>query len=412
MARRFYYGWVITGASALGIACSFSVLVITITSIFAAPLEQEFHWSAPDVFLGLTVTGLAGLLSAPPIGALCDRFGVRRVVLISFVIEVLLLFSFSLMQGSLWGYWARYATLALLCMGSTQVAFSRVLSTWFNRRLGLALGIALAGVGAGGFMWTLLIQKLIDLYGWRIAYRGIALIVAFITLPLLALLLRETPASMGLHVDGEPEASSDDRAMDRTRGMTLGEASRTRQYWLMGITFLLVGGALQGAQVNVIPILRGRGDTAQFAALVQGFMSLTVIVGRLSSGYLLDRVFAPRVAQSYLLAPIVGIGALALGTAGYSGLMSAVCIGLAVGGETDIIAFLVRRYFGLKQYSRIYGTFFSFFGAGSALGPYLVSWGAKVAAGGYGTVLWYNVGTLAVAISLLFAFQRYTRDAT
>jgi hypothetical protein len=86
------------------------------------------------------------------------------------------------------------------------------------------------------------------------------------------------------------------------------------------------------------------------------------------------------------------------------------CIGLAVGGESDVIAYLVRRYFGLKHYSRIYGTFFSFFGAGSAIGPSATAWAVAHASGGYGTVLWFHVGTLIITALLLFGFQDYARD--
>jgi hypothetical protein len=146
------------------------------------------------------------------------------------------------------------------------------------------------------------------------------------------------------------------------------------------------------------------------AAMVQALMLITVILGRVSSGLMLDRFFAPRVAQGFVLAPILGIAALAAGAAGVPAILAAMCIGLAVGGESDVIAYLVRRYFGLRQYSRIYGTFFSFFGAGSAIGPAATAWGLRHTAGGYGTVLWFHVALLLFTTVLLFAFQTYTRE--
>ena len=408
--RGFFYGWIIAGAAALGIACSFSVLVVTITPIFRAPLAHEMGWSLQQIMLGPTVAGLSGLLTAPVIGALSDRFGTRRIVLVSFVIEVLVLASFRYLTPDPLGYWIRYGALAILCMGTTQVAFSRVVSSWFNRRLGLALGIALAGVGVGGFIWSLLIQKLIDLYGWRTAYLGIALLIACVTLPVLFFLLRDTPSSLGIHVDGEAAAPAAAASARELQGMTLREAAATRQYRLMAATFFLFGLSLQGAQLHVIPLLTGRGVSSQLAAWAQALMLVTVILGRVSSGFMLDRFFAPRVAQGFVLAPIIGIAALALGVTGTAAVLSAMCIGLAVGGESDVIAYLVRRYFGLRQYSRIYGTFFSFFGAGSAVGPTATAWGLEHASGGYSTVLWFHVGLLLVTALLLFAFQSYSRE--
>jgi len=407
--RGLFYGWVIAGAAALGIACSFSVLVVTITPIFRAPLAHEMGWSLQQIMLGPTVAGLCGLLTAPFIGALSDKFGTRRIVLASFVIEVLVLASFRYLTPDPLGYWIRYGALAVLCMGTTQVAFSRMVSSWFNRRLGLALGIALAGVGVGGFVWSLLIQKLIDLYGWRTAYVGIAALIAAVTLPVLFLLLRDTPSTLGLPIDGEASPAARQAAIDQ-HGMTLREALASRQYRLMALTFFLFGLSLQGAQLHVIPLLTSRGVSSQLAAWAQALMLITVIFGRLSSGFLLDRFFAPRVAQGFVLAPIIGIAALALGASGTSAVISAMCIGLAVGGESDVIAYLVRRYFGLRQYSRIYGTFFSFFGAGSALGPLATAWGVAHVSDGYATVLWFHVGFLLLTALLLFGFQSYTRD--
>jgi MFS family permease len=406
--RGLYHGWIIAAAAALGIACSFSVLVVTITSLFAAPLSREMGWTTPQIMLGPLVAGLCGLLTAPFIGALCDRFGARRIVLLSFAIEVIVVGSFRYLDSALVGYWLRYGALALLCMGTTQVAFSRIISSWFNRRLGLALGIALAGVGVGGFGWSLLVQRLIDRYGWRDAYLGVAAVIACITLPLLFLILRDTPASVGLAVDGDAAAAAP--AQRAVAGNTLREAFATPQYRLMAVTFFLFGLSLQGAQLNLVPLLISRGVSAQLAASTQAIMLLTLIAGRIGSGFLLDRCFAPRVSQGFLLAPIAGIAALALGATGAMALLAAMCIGLAVGGESDVIAYLVRRYFGLREYSRIYGTFFSFFGAGSALGPVATAWGVTHTRGGYGTVLWYHVGTLILTVLLLFAFQPYRRD--
>jgi hypothetical protein len=178
----------------------------------------------------------------------------------------------------------------------------------------------------------------------------------------------------------------------------------------MALTFFLFGLSLQGAQLNLVPMLTSRGVSAQVAAHIQAIMLLTLIVGRVSSGFLLDRFFAPRVSQVFLLAPIAGIAALALGASGWLALVSAMAIGLAVGGESDVIAYLVRRYFGMREYGRIYGTFFSFFGAGASLGPFATSWGVAHSSGGYGTVLWYHVTVLIVTALLLSAFQPYRRD--
>jgi MFS family permease len=315
------------------------------------------------------------------------------------------------MDGHISGYLLRYGALAVFCVGTTQVLFGRVISAWFNRRLGVALGIALAGVGVGAAFWSVASQRLIDLYGWRHAYLGIAAIIAGIALPLVLLLIRDSPALLGQTVDGAAEALTGTAQFSSLNGgMTLIEASRTTQYWLMIAVFSLVGIALQSIQFHLVPLLINRGSSAQLAAATQAALWVAVVIGRISSGWFLDRSFAPRVAQLYLVPPIVGISALTLGVSGGWGFAAAMCIGLAVGGESDVVAYLVRRYFGLKHYSRIYGTFFSAYGIASAIGPSWTAWALKHLAGGYSEALWVHSCLLAVAIVLLSWYQPYCKE--
>lgn len=410
MTSRFFYGWVVAAVAALGIACSFSVLVVTITPIFAGPLAAEMGWSLQQIYAGPFVAGTTGLLSGPLIGILSDKFGARRIVLISFGIEVLVLLSFRYLNHSIFWFLARYAALAILCMGTTQIVFSRIISSWFNRRLGLAIGIGLAGVGVGGYIWSRVLQALIEYNGWRNAYLELALLIACIVLPLQALLLRPSAASMGLHIDGAASSTQSDAVVQSQQGMTLWESLHTSQYWIMVVAFFLLGASLQGAQLNVVPLLETHGESAQQAVIAQSYMLATIILGRLLSGYLLDRFFAPRVAQVFLMAPVIGLSALTLGATGSSAVLSAMCIGLAIGGESDVIAFLVRRYFGMRKYSLIYGTFFSAFGGGSAIGPISTAWGVAHTAGGYGSVLWVHVSILIVVVLMFFGLKNYSRE--
>lgn len=410
-SQKYFYGWVIVATAVLGIACSFSVLVLTMTSLYAAPLIKEFGWSSSQIFFGSFLAGIGGVLTAPFIGAISDRFGVRRVLFFSFAFEVLILFSYRFLTSDVMGYFVRYSLLAVLCMGTTQVVFGRIISAWFNKRLGLALGIAMAGVGVGGVFWSLVIPRLVQSEGWRNAYTGMALIIGCVTLPLVVLLIRDNPLSKGQNIDGAQSGAAHDRTLEQEKqGMTLREAAGTGQYWLMIVVFMLVGTGLQSVQTHLVPLLESRGSSAIFAANVQASLALAVIFGRVSSGWLLDYFFAARVAQIYLIAPIIGISALILGVSGGPAFAAAMCIGVAVGGESDVVAYLVRRYFGMKQYSRIYGSFFSAYGTASAVGPYATAWGHDHIAGGYGVVLWVHVVLLALAFALLFGYQRYSLD--
>jgi MFS family permease len=409
---RFFYGWTIAAVSGVGLALSIATVVAATFSIFVAPLRAEFGWSSSEVFIAPLAVTLASAFSAPLVGAIVDRHGARRVVLASFVLEALILASFYFLGGSLAGFYVRYVALGTLAIGTTHVAFARVIALWFDRRRGLALGLALAGVGVGGIVLPLLCQSLIAAWGWRLAYVWLAAIVLVLSLLACGLFLRDTPQQLGLLPDGaapvDPAASVATRAAPVAAdfGTTLDEARRTRFYWTMLLTFFAIGVSLQAMMLHLVPLLRERGVAPQMAAAAQSTIFLGLLVGRLITGWLMDRFFAPRVALAFLVAPIIGIAALALGAGGGFAFAAAALIGLAAGAEVDVIAYLASRYFGMKQFSRIYGTFYALYSLGGGVGPLLT---ARIhdAAGGYSPALWLHVGALAASVLALATFPRF-----
>jgi MFS family permease len=406
LARRIFFGWWIALACGLGLGSGIATLVASTFGVYLAPLRAQFGWSAGDAFLAtFVVTGVSALF-APIVGGVVDRFGARRVILSSFVATVLVLGSFGLMNGSLAGFYLRYALLGAVGLGTTHVAFARIISLWFDRRRGLALGVALAGVGVGGFLWPLLCQYVIAHAGWRSAYLVQSGVIALLCLPLLALVIRDTPQSLGLAADGEAApggaGSPSSIALPEPThlGASFGAALHSPRYWLMLTAFLAVGLGVQSMMLHLVPLLTGRGISPMLAALAQALQFLALISGRLASGWLLDRFFAPRVAFVFLAAPIAGVVALALGAAGASAIACALLIGLAAGAEVDVIAYLTGRYFGLRRYSAIYGSFYGVYTMGGGLGGPLL---ARIAEGphGYTPALWCNAALLAVAGLLL-----------
>ncbi len=415
MNRRPYYGWTIAAVSGLGLATGIATVVAATFSIFVGPIREEFGWNASLPFWAPLAVTLTTAFMAPWVGGLVDRHGARRIVLVSFVLEALILLSFYWHTPSIWGFYLRYVALGVFALGTTHVAFARVIALWFDRRRGLALGIALAGVGIGGILLPLLCQALIQISGWRMAYVGLAALVVFVTLPVLALTLRDTPQEMGLAIDGDPQA---DRAQPvqtpgatsapatPASGLTLEQARRDPFYWQMMLTFLLIGIGLQSMMLHLVPMLRSRGVDPMLAASAQSTLFFGLVVGRLITGWLMDRYFAPHVALAFLLAPIVGIAMLAVGASGWTAFSAAALIGLAAGAEVDVIAFLTGRYFGLRQYSRIYGTYYALYSLGGGLGPLLTAQ-ALERTGSYAPILWVLISLLAVAALLLSRFRPF-----
>jgi predicted MFS family arabinose efflux permease len=156
-------------------------------------------------------------------------------------------------------------------------------------------------------------------------------------------------------------------------GDEVGSALRSGDFWMTATAVLLVVTAVNGAIAHLVALLTDRGMPSATATSMLVGVGLSTIFGRLVSGYLLDRVFAPHLAAAIFLVPLVGMSVLLLGAASPAlGLLAAVSFGFGLGAEVDVIGFLVGRYFGLRRYGEIYGYIFAIFTVGSGIGPYLM----------------------------------------
>lgn len=395
-----FYGWRVVAASGAGLALSFPTVVIYPFGNFVRPLAAEFGWNRGDISAALMIAILTTAVAGPGLGMLIDRFGVRRVLLPAILL-------FGLASGSL--YWLTpslaqfYATFFVIAVVGTVVSplgYSRVIVSWFDRHRGLALGIGLAGVGIGAAAVSPAVQAVIGHFGWRHAYIGLGLLILFISFPIVFAVLRDSPGEMGLGADGDSPAPDDGESNARAAGFTARDAARTAAFWLMLGAFFLVGLAMTGIIVHLVPMLIDRGMTPARAALATTVLGMSLIFGRLLAGYLMDRFFAPNVAIVFLAGPILGLGMLAMGASGGLAYVSAALVGMAIGAEFDVIAYFTSRYFGPRAYGQIYGYLFALFQIGGAMGPVIMGYGFD-SLGNYTMALWLLSGLMALACLLI-----------
>ncbi|MEZ5565917.1 MAG: MFS transporter [Gammaproteobacteria bacterium] len=418
-SHKIFYGWYVAVACGIGLACGLASVITATFSIFLGPLQAEFGWTQSQVFTGLMLVTAAVTIASPFIGALVDRFGAKRMIIVGFLLEGAVIASFATQTESLAAFYGRYVALAILGLGTTHVAFARVIAVWFDRRRGLALGLTLAGLGLGGIVWPLLSQWAIGEFGWRIAYVIVALSVATVGILSIGLVVRESPGTMGLHPDGvapdpaplSKAATGSDRPITlpaSEAGFTLAETMRQGHFWLMLAAFLLVGMAVQSLILHLVPMLIMRDVEPMRAAQAQSMVAAALIVGRLSAGIMMDHFFAPRVAIAFLVGPIVGIIMLASGASGTGAFLAGMLTGLAAGAEVDVTAYLASRYFGLKYFSRIYAWYYSAYSAGAGFGPLLTAWAVE-RYGDYTEVLYLHAGLLVLAALLLSRLGPYPK---
>lgn len=361
-------------------------------------------WSRGQVQLGVTIMILMAVVTAPAIGWLIDKIGARRVALTSIPLYGVTLASLSLTSNAIWSYYFLWACMAILAAGTLPITWTRVVNTWFDDYRGIALGITLAGTGLAATFAPSYVTWLIEELGWRGAYVALAATVTSISLPGVYLLFMEP---LGAPDDAAKRNASDNDIVKTDNGMTLKRALYGYRFWALGLALFFVAAGISGLITNLVPLLVDKGRTAADAAGYAGLIGISVIVGRLFAGFLVDHFWAPMVAAVFLSAPCVAALVLAgpsttpilIGT-------SALIIGLAAGAELDLLAFLTSRYFGLRHYGAIYGGQYVFFSIGAGLAP--VGFGrAYDVFGSYDNVLIIVAVMSVVGAGLMLTLGRY-----
>ena len=381
-------------ASALGLAFGYSSIGIVSFGVFVRPLSEEFGWGRGDMSLALTLMSIAIIFLSPLAGTLLDRHGVRRVLIPSILFFGIVIAALSLMTGSLVHYYAMYLLMALAAVCTTPASYSRVVVAWFDAHRGLALGVALAGIGVGTAVIPPFVQLLTENFGWRFAFLGIAALIILVSLPAVAAWI------------SEPAKVLPGGAVREEEGFTFRESIGSRQFLFIAASFLLLGIMSGGILAHLVPLLTDRGVEPAVAARVASVLGVTLVGARLLTGYLLDRFYAPVVVAIFLSGPVIGVIVLMSGAAGVPAILAVVLVGLGIGAEMDFMSYLVSRYFGLRAFSRLYGLIYSSITVGIAIGPLVMGYSQQIS-GTYDIGLRVLLFASAVAIMPLLLLGSY-----
>jgi MFS family permease len=406
---KLFYGWWMVLTAALALCLGAGPITVFSFGVFFTPLTQAFHAGRAGVSFAFTLHNLTSSISAPFVGRLMDRFGARRVILPLTASFGLILLSGRALAGSIFYFYLFYGALGVVSPGTAPVAYGLVISRWFNRRRGLALGLAMLGVGIGAIIIPPVAQRLIAAFGWRTAYALLGCAVLLIPLPVVGAFLREDPAQHGLTPDGDEQPLERSPGEERDDGLSWHEIWHAPSFWLMLVIFFLVGASVHACAIHMPALLADRGMSARDAALGSSVLGAALLTGRCGTGYLLDRFFAPRVAIVLFVGAAAGIALLWLGSAGAVALVAAFLVGLGMGAEADIIAYLISRYFGLRAFGTAYGFGFGTFVLAGALGAFLMGAGFDLTRS-YGVPLAGFCAAVLVAAALLTRLGPYRYD--
>jgi MFS family permease len=382
---EFRRGWPAIVAALLGYVV-YALPPYTV-GLFIGPLRAAFGWNRAEVSLGVTLFTLTVALTAPVFGVLSERWGAAKLAILGIVAFA---GSFSLlgaMGGSIAVYWSIMVGMAVLGAGCSPVTLSRLVIDRFEKRRGLALGLSMTGPAIGALAAPLFIALLIASLGWRGAYQSLAATVLCLA-PLAAFMLWLNARN------GVAESAAS--------GPAEGDPKGGRQiFWLVFVAFLLVSMSVGGAVVHLVPMLGESGFTRAQAATIAGVMGATLLLVRLLTGFAVDR-FAAVVLASVVMA-ISAVGFLALALVGPPLMaLAPVIVGLALGAELDLIAYITSRFFPVRAYGRSFGGLFFAFQLGLGLSP-LIYGAIRDQTHTYGPAL--TVSALGLAISGIIFFS-------
>lgn len=388
-----YAGWLVVFGSMMALVVGNGPIILFTFGVLLQPISSEFGWQRSVLASAVVTSHVIGALMMPFVGIAIDRVGVRRVAL-----PAVLIFALATAAGGLLGpspleFALLYGFLGFVGAGHSTLTYGRAVSTWFDARRGLALGVTLAGIGIGAALTPKYAQFFVVEFGWRQAYFALGGLLLLIGLPSVAICVRERPRDGGL-------------AGVMSEGMTLRQALRSYRFWFAATAILLVATAVNGSIAHIVPILGDRGIPADVATTAVAAAGPSLIVGRILSGAALDRYDGPRVSAVFFLIPLIGIASLGLGATGWLGIAAAVLLGLGLGAEGDIMAYLTSRYFGMANYGVIYGCILAFFTLGSGLGPWIMAH-AFDAYGGYASGMIGLSLALLIAVALILSLGKY-----
>ena len=345
-------------AAALGYATS--VLHVYSLGAFIGPLQQEFGWSRAQISAGLTVSALISALGCIPVGMLVDRIGPRRVGLIGVVAMSAALACASTATGTPANWLALWGVIAIGTFFVQATVWTSAVASRFEASRGLAFAITLSGASLAATAYPILATWLIVNHGWRTAYAAMGGIWVVLVFPVLFFLFR------GAHDRGRKEPA----APAVLTGLTLAEGLRSAALYKLLMAAALFSFTVIGVAVHFVPILTDSGATPISAAGIASLVGVFSIVGRLGTGFLLDKLPGHLVGAAAFLIPIAACMLLLTdGANPVSQAVAAAIFGLTLGSEVDVIAYLAAKHFGLKNFGALYGVLQMALAAGTAFGP-------------------------------------------
>lgn len=358
-------GWTLVLAASVGFSF-FSVMSAT-NGVFMAPLEREFGWNRTMQSSGTSIAAIYTALLSPFFGVLIDRIGTRRLALPGLVGTIIVIAAIAQATGVKWQWFVLWSLFGLISLCVKSTVWTAAVAGMFEHGRGLALGLTLSGTAVATSIAPPLANWMIENYGWRWAMTAMALgwggLALLLCMPFLydAHDHRKRDAASGATATRLPDAS----------GLTIPQALRDSALWRIALTTFVMMVLTIGLQSNLQRMLTDQGFSSANAAWATSIMGVTGIVGKLATGWLLDRYRPNWVGGVTLAITAIAFWLLFAMAGSVTAVLVAIAVnGYAAGTKIQIAGFLTTRYGGLRNFGAIFGAMASLIAIGSGLGGF------------------------------------------
>ncbi len=341
--------------------------------VFLRSIQEELGWSLTSISGAVTLWGIVGAIFSPLCGRWIDSFGARKVMAFGVICQFLA----TMLLGSISSLWHLYALMALSCVGNicnTYIPVAAVIAKWFDKRRGTATGIAMLGLGAGGFTMPLLAGRLLESYDWRTGYFILSFLVLALLVPIMVW-IREPgggPSANNRVPERDDDVGQGKEAV--TADLTLRQALRTRSFWAVSVGDAITGLVFAIFTIHLVYFLTESGVEQGAATTAFAILLLCLSVGTAVFGLTADRVpLRGLMVFAYGLPALITLLLLPSGIAVLPLLFAVLC-GTCGGGRTALFPLALVRCFGASHMGAIYGLSNSFFLVGNALGPLIAAY--------------------------------------
>ena len=398
---EFKHSWALLLITLIGTTTSASYIPLYSFGPLAQDLSTALNVSLSDIQKIITFNFVGIAIGSQLAGWLVERYNSRHIILWSLLFYAA---SYTLL-GTVELYttivYLLYFLIPIVGCGALIVSWTHLVCQRFEKQRGLALAITLSGSGVASTLAPLLLSMVVGTEHWQQGFYILAALPA-LTLVICFFALPKPSKRKPVTEKHRPRETS-----HLAPGISYLQALKTRHLWTMLASFTLVAFVIVTMITNAVPILVHKGLNQSQATMLFSVFGVSLIIGRLSSGYFLDRYSGPVVAFIALLLPTLGCLIFYL-TSTNTGLMVLAIglVGAAAGAEFDILAYLVSRYFGLRAYAKIFGALSGTITLGSGMSPFI--YGPILdSAGGYSTLLLVCAIAAAFGSSLMLSLGAY-----